>query len=202
MIKILLFGRLKKQQMFSGFTLFVRLTLGCLFIYSSLPKIRQPYDFLSDVYSYELVGPKLGILIAMVLPWLELLVGICLVGGVFIGGALLASAAMAAMFMFVLSSSIYRGLEISCGCFGSGTDIISYSTVIRAGIIFLFSIIAYLGVIIPKPLTKIVLENKSDNHAFPAPEGLGKPFAGSNTGPGYYQPDLSLGSIPSRTLTD
>lgn len=167
MIKIQLFGRLKKQQMFFGFTLFVRLALGCLFIYSSLPKIRQPYDFLSDVYGYELVGPKLGILIVMVLPWLELLVGICLLGGIFIGGALLASAAMAAMFTFVLSSAIYRDLEISCGCFGSSTDIISYSTVIRAGIIFLFSIIAYLSVIIPKPLTKAARENSRDNIVLP-----------------------------------
>ncbi|MHC4739886.1 MAG: MauE/DoxX family redox-associated membrane protein [Planctomycetota bacterium] len=64
--------------------------------------MRQPYDFLSSVYSYELVGPRLGMFVVMILPGLELLVGICLVGGIFIGGALLTSAAMAAMFTFVL----------------------------------------------------------------------------------------------------
>lgn len=148
------FDRQKRQQLFSGFMLVVRLALGCLFIYGSLPKIRQPYDFLSSVYSYELVGPKLGMLIAMILPWLELLVGICLVGGIFIGGALLVSAGMAAMFTFVLSSAIYRGLEISCGCFGAGTDLIGYSTVIRAVMILSFSVVTYLGVIIPKSLIR------------------------------------------------
>ena len=89
----------------------------------------------------------------MILTWLELLVGICLVGGIFIGGALLVSAGMAAMFAFVLSSAIYRGLEISCGCFGAGTDLIGYSTVIRAGIILLFSIVAY-GISILRPCVR------------------------------------------------
>jgi len=52
----------------ASFALVVRIGLGCMFLYSSLPKIRQPYDFLASVYKYELVSPKLGLLIAMVPP--------------------------------------------------------------------------------------------------------------------------------------
>lgn len=149
------FDKQKKQQLFSGFTLVVRLALGCLFIWVSLSKIRQPYDFLSSVYSYELVGPKLGMLIATVLPWLELLVGICLVGGIFISGALLACTGMAAMFTFVLSSAIYRGLDISCGCFGaSASGTINYSTVMRACILLIFSMVAYICATTPQALSK------------------------------------------------
>ena len=51
-----------------GFVLVVRLGLGAMFIASSLPKIRLPYEFLSSVYNYEIVGPKMGVLVAMVLP--------------------------------------------------------------------------------------------------------------------------------------
>lgn len=117
-----------------------------------MPKIRQPYDFLSSVYNYELVGPKLGVLIAMTLPWLELLVGLCLLGGIFVSGALLTSIGMAAMFTFVLASALYRGLEISCGCFGvSDAEIISYSTLIHACLILLFSFAAYTCVVILRP---------------------------------------------------
>lgn len=162
------FNRRKREQLLSSFTLVVRLGLGCLFLWSSLPKIRQPYDFLSDVYEYELVGPKLGMLTAMTLPWLELLVGVCLVGGIFVGGALLASIGMAAMFTFVLASVLYRGLAISCGCFGaSGAEIISYSTVIRAFVILLFSIAAYIGVVILRPCAGA---KKSSKTAGPIPE--------------------------------
>ncbi len=52
--------------------------------------------FSFKLYGYELVGPKTGVFTAMTLPWLELLVGLSLVGGIFIMGALLCSVAMAA----------------------------------------------------------------------------------------------------------
>jgi uncharacterized membrane protein YphA (DoxX/SURF4 family) len=130
-----------------GFTFVVRVALGCMFLYSALPKIRQPYDFLSTVYSYELVGPKLGLLVAMVLPWLELLVGICLLGGIFVSGALLASAGMAAMFAFVLGWALYQGMRISCGCFGGGSAPIGYLTLLRAIGILLASLLTYAACI-------------------------------------------------------
>ena len=154
--------RSNRGQFFYGFNLVVRLALGCLFLWSSLPKIRQPYDFLSSVYNYELVGPKFGVLVAMVLPWLELLVGICLVGGIFISGALLASIGMAAMFTFVLAWSLYQGLEISCGCFStSDAGIISYSTLIRACVILLFSIAAYISIFTIRPCVEVRESNKA-----------------------------------------
>ena len=140
-----------KETALSGFALIVRLALGAMFIASSLPKIRLPYAFLSDVYSYELVGPKLGVLVAMTLPWFELFVGICLVGGIFVGGALLASIAMGAMFTVVLASALYRRLDISCGCFSSAGGKISYLTLIRALVITLFSAAAYAATILLAP---------------------------------------------------
>ncbi|MHC4645406.1 MAG: MauE/DoxX family redox-associated membrane protein [Planctomycetota bacterium] len=140
-------GKQNRQKLLRAFLFVVRVALGCLFIYSSLPKIRQPYDFLSNVYEYEIVGPKLGLLVAMMLPWLELLAGICLVGGIFVSGALLVSAGMAAMFTFVIASALYRGLQISCGCFGAHDEVINYSTLVRACLILLFSAAAYIGTI-------------------------------------------------------
>lgn len=144
--------RLMGRRILSCFAVAARIALGCMFLWSSLPKIRQPYDFLSAVYSYELVGPKLGMLVAMTLPWLELLAGICLIGGVFVSGALLVSAGLGAMFAFVVGSALYRGLDISCGCFSSSAgDQISYMTLIRAiGILFL-SGLSYLAVLFLGP---------------------------------------------------
>ena len=131
-------------KLLSVFSYGVRLALGCIFLYSSLGKIRQPYDFLSSIYDYELVGPKLGMFIGMALPWLELLVGVCLTGGIFVGGALLTSIEMSVMFTFVLGWALCKGIEISCGCFGASYgEIISFSTLIRACVILLFSIIGY-----------------------------------------------------------
>ena len=140
--------RAKRQQLFFGFSSVIRVIIGCVFIWGSLPKIRQPYDFLSSVYGYEMVGPKLGMLVAMTLPWLELFVGICLIGGIFVSGALLVSIAMGAMFTFGLGSALYRGLDISCGCFGTSTaDVINYGTLVRAVVVMLASLLAYCCVV-------------------------------------------------------
>lgn len=137
------------RKIFDLFLYIIRVGIGCIFIYSSLPKIRRPYDFLSSVYGYELVGPKAGMFAAMTLPWLELLVGICLVGGIFVGGALLVSIAMGILFTCVLASALYNGLKITCGCFGAGdSDIITYKTLLRAAVIMLLSIVAYLSCIL------------------------------------------------------
>jgi hypothetical protein len=99
------------------------------------------------VYGYEIVGPKLGMLVAMTLPWAELLVGVCLLGSIFVGGALLVTIGMGAMFTFVLSWAIYHGLDISCGCFGAGSHQIGYNTLVRAILITIFSMLAYLLII-------------------------------------------------------
>jgi putative oxidoreductase len=116
-----------------------------IFIASSIPKLFQPYDFLAGVYSYELVGAKLGVMVAIMLPWLELFVGICLVGGVFVRGAILASMGMCAMFSLALVSALWRGLEISCGCFSlADQNVISYLTVIRAVILLIVSAAIYI----------------------------------------------------------
>ena len=141
-----------RESILSAFVLVVRLGLGFMFIVSSMPKIRQPYVFLGSVYGYELVGPKLGVLVAMVLPWVELLAGVCLVGGVFVGGALLASIGMGAMFTFVLGYALWNHLDISCGCFSSSAaGKISYMTLIRAIVIMVVSAMAYIGVILLQP---------------------------------------------------
>jgi len=125
------------------------IALGCMFVYSSLPKIRHPYEFLCSVYDYEFVGPQVGMLTAMILPWLELLVGLCLIGGIWLAGALLASTGLGLLFSIALGSALYRGLKISCGCFStSRAEVIDYSTLVRAGLILVLSITAHLCLIL------------------------------------------------------
>ncbi len=138
-------GGYNERRVYKIFLYVVRICLGCIFIYSSIPKIRQPYDFLSSVYGYELVGVKLGMFVTMVFPWVELFAGICLVGGIFVSGALLASSGMASIFTFVIGWALYMNLDISCGCFGSSSsELIDYWTLIRALVILVAGLSAYI----------------------------------------------------------
>ena len=137
----------KGTQIQSLLVLTVRLGLGALFIIGSLPKINFPYQFLSSVYGYEFTGPTLGLLVAVILPWIEFLVGVCLIGGIWVGGALLMSIVMGVLFTVVISYALWQGLNISCGCFGTmSREIISYSTLIRAVSILIVSVAAYASV--------------------------------------------------------
>jgi len=146
---------LNKEQFIRGFVLIVRLGLGCLFLWSSSLKLLQPYDFLSNVYSYELVGPKLGMLTAIILPWLELFVGLCLIGGIFVSGALVVTIGMAALFTFTLSLAVYKGLEITCGCFGDNSEVVNFTTVLRAiGLMLLSAAVYAVSVFRPRLLSE------------------------------------------------
>jgi uncharacterized membrane protein YphA (DoxX/SURF4 family) len=168
-----------RERAICSFVLVVRLGLGFMFVMSSVPKIQRPYDFLSSVYGYELVGPKLGVLVAIVLPWLELFVGVCLLDGVFVGGALLASIGMGVLFAFVLGSALWRHLDISCGCFSTAASgKISYLTFIRAAVIAVVSAAGYAGAILPAPPDSAVCRGNGRGPAGwpgakekPAPEG-------------------------------
>lgn len=116
----------------------LRCILGLSLLLSSLPKLSNPYEFFANVCGYELLGPKGVLIVATVLPWLELLVGIALLTNICVGGALVASVTMGAVFTVAQASALYRGLEISCGCFSqSDASKISYATLLRAVMLLL-----------------------------------------------------------------
>jgi len=125
--------RKKKKKFLSWLLYILCVLLGFVFISSGFDKIRFPYQFLSSIYDYELTGPKLGEFAAMIIPWMELVSGICLVSKLFIGGALFISSILFVIFVFVKASALYRGLDISCGCFSLAeitSSSISYTSLI------------------------------------------------------------------------
>jgi uncharacterized membrane protein YphA (DoxX/SURF4 family) len=117
----------------------IRLFLGALLVTSGLSKLRQPYEFLSDVYAYQLAGPMLGLLVAALLPWLELVLGCCLLGGILTEGSLVATIGLTGIFAFATLSAWRRSLPIHCGCFGAGSDVVGSQSVVRAGGLLLLS---------------------------------------------------------------
>ncbi len=133
-----------RRRVREALVLFLRLGLGLMFLWSSLPKLQQPYDFLSSVYGYELVGPSLGLAVAIVLPWLEFLLGICLIARLFLDGALLLAGLLAVVFTSVQALAIVRGLDITCGCFASwGGEPVGSASLARAVLVLLVATAAY-----------------------------------------------------------
>ena len=96
----------------------LRLALAAVFIYAGVVKILDAQRFALDVQHYELTPWTVSVLVAVYLPWLEVVAGIALILRRQQLGALVALGGMMAIFLSALLSAWARGLDISCGCFG------------------------------------------------------------------------------------
>jgi uncharacterized membrane protein YphA (DoxX/SURF4 family) len=97
--------------------LLVRIFLGGLFIVASLDKLADPAAFAASILNYKIVGPTLAMVIATVLPSLELLCGLSLILGLYSRTSALLITFMLIGFTILIISALLRGLDISCGCF-------------------------------------------------------------------------------------
>jgi hypothetical protein len=105
-------------------------------------KVANPYSFLTALYDLRLIGPEAARVVAVVLPFCELGLAACLLSGFALRGAMLCTAALFALFVFVLSSVVIRGIVASCGCFGTaGADPIGWATVLRTSSLFAVAVI-------------------------------------------------------------
>ncbi len=103
-------------------TLLVRLAVGITYIYASFYKVIEPGAFAKSIWFYHMVPGNLINLIALILPWLELVVGLALIVGLFYRGAVLWINLITVLFVIALSTAIARGLNIDCGCFKVGKE--------------------------------------------------------------------------------
>jgi len=105
-----------------------RLIMAGIFIYASIDKIAHPAAFAKDVYNYQILPDALINLTALVLPWLELLLGLCLLAGIWLPGAVLAVNGLLIVFLAALVFNLARGLDVNCGCFSTGSGAPAAST--------------------------------------------------------------------------
>lgn len=95
----------------------VRAILGLIFVLASIDKIADPAAFAKSIMNYKIMSPGIAMLIATILPWVELLCGLALLCGVFLRGSSLLLCILLVLFTAGVFSALVRGLDISCGCF-------------------------------------------------------------------------------------
>ena len=101
----------------SWIELAARWFLGATFIYASYSKILAPAVFAKIIYGYALFPSIFINLLAIVLPFVELVAGLALIVGFYPRSAVLIINAMLLAFIVSLSINIIRGHEFDCGCF-------------------------------------------------------------------------------------
>ncbi len=112
---------------------FTRLAMAGVFIYASIDKIIHPDLFAEAVYNYQVLPGYLVNLTALILPWLELILGFCLLINRWMAGASALATGLMTLFVGLTLFNLARGLDISCGCFSAapGENPITLLTLVR-----------------------------------------------------------------------
>jgi putative oxidoreductase len=97
----------------------LRLIIGGLFIYAAVPKITDPKAFAAIVKGYEVFPIWSVNLIAIILPYIELLTGLFLILGLWKKANSAIIGTLLVLFIIGLAQAYARGLDINCGCFST-----------------------------------------------------------------------------------
>ncbi|BDQ34994.1 MauE/DoxX family redox-associated membrane protein [Pseudodesulfovibrio portus] len=108
-----------------------RLYIGGLFIYAAMYKINYAAEFSTTIASYRLVPYWAVNGLAVFMPWTEIICGALLVLGVRVKSAATIIIGLLSVFTVAIVVNILRDAPISCGCFHTLEDPISWWTVLR-----------------------------------------------------------------------
>ncbi|MCW2719395.1 MauE/DoxX family redox-associated membrane protein [Pseudonocardia sp.] len=97
-----------------------RLVLGGVWIAAGVTKITDLDASIRAVRAYALLPESVVQIVGPGLPPAEILLGLLLVVGLGVRATAVISTVLMAAFIVGISSAWIRGLQIDCGCFGSG----------------------------------------------------------------------------------
>jgi len=103
--------------------LLARLVLAGTFVLAAIPKIGDPIAFGAAVEGFQIVDGARVNWIAVILPWFELIVGIGLLVPMIRRSSAICISILLVTFISLHASAWQRGLDISCGCFGTEAEL-------------------------------------------------------------------------------
>lgn len=98
-----------------------RIAIGAVFFYAGFLKLITPAEeFAYAIETYKIINYSQSLIVASILPWLELYIGIFIVSGLFADILLKFCVLILGGFEALLLQALIRKLDITnCGCFGS-----------------------------------------------------------------------------------
>lgn len=141
------------MQYINDIAIFVMFSLriigAIIFLAAACHKLFDIARSIETVRSYALLPSAVAPIAGIILPCVELAIGVGLLFESFFLTATAVAAILLFLFLLAQLSILARGLKIGCGCFGSGdaeADPVRLATLARTGsILLLFGIIAALN---------------------------------------------------------
>jgi putative oxidoreductase len=98
--------------------LVLRILLGAVLFYAGFSKLNATWEFAGNIANFRLLPPQLNQVLALILPWMEIIAGVLLFFNLWVRAAGIVSTALFSAFFVAVVSALIRGLDIDCGCFG------------------------------------------------------------------------------------
>ena len=147
--------------------LLLRLLLGLTLFYAGLAKIPEPGLFAQTVRAYEVLPLSLVNPFAVVVPWMEVITGLCLVLGFWTRGSALAAVMLLFCFGMALCINLYRGADLTCGCFAlNGAGGLIQAALARDAFLISIALVLTLVRRAPRSTGQRALRKTSDDPPF------------------------------------
>jgi len=129
------------------FLLALRIIVGAIFMYAGASKLIKPEQFADSIASFQVLPDTLINILALGLPPVEILAGLMMIIGWHWRAANLAILGLTLVFAVALAQGLARGLQIDCGCFGSGKPSVlkTWASLGRDVLLFAASLLTYLS---------------------------------------------------------
>ena len=121
-------------------SLALRVYMAWIFLQAGLGKIPDPALFAENVADYRIIPHFAVNLVALVLPWMELICAFFLFFGLRTKATATILSGLLVMFTFFVIVNIFRGVSMNCGCFDSVGEPIGWTKVIQNTIWLLMTI--------------------------------------------------------------
>lgn len=99
--------------------LVIRVFIGVIFIYFGASKLADPGLFAEEIGNYDMMPNSITHLLAIIFPWIEIVVGIMLLFGIKQKENAFIATSLLVVFTIAVAVAFARGLDISCGCAGA-----------------------------------------------------------------------------------
>ncbi len=111
----------------------LRLIVGGIFVYAAWTKLSEPWQlFAMNIDSYRVLPLTMVEFVARTLPWFEAAIGLLVMAGIWLRISSTAVSLLLLVFFSLMVRAYLSGMEINCGCFGTGEPI-SWKTLLRDG---------------------------------------------------------------------
>lgn len=110
---------MNKKELSKYIIAILRIYVALVFILSGLDKINDLETFAISISNYKLIPITFINILAITIPWIELISGAFLLLGIFIKENSIIIFGLLTIFTSAIIVAVMRGLDIDCGCMGT-----------------------------------------------------------------------------------